>query len=154
MRGFVRRAGSLLALMVLVSACGDTAGDEAGATQAVGTDAPPSLVEIMQQLEVDMDRVAHGVWVADFDSIAAGARAVADHPTVGPDERAEIMEILGERGAGFRAADMAVHDTAVELAERARAEDMSAVLGALTRLQEGCVACHTGYRATLQAARK
>lgn len=117
------------------------------------TDGPPTLVEIMRQLEVDMERVAHGIWVADFDSIAAGARAIADHPQVGPEERAEILGILGESGAGFREADMAVHNTAVQLEERARAGDLAGVLDALSELQAGCVSCHTGYRATLQAAR-
>lgn len=101
-----------------------------------------------------MDRVAHGVWVADFDTIAGGAQAVADHPRVGPDERARILEILGPGGVGFRQADLAVHNTAVELTERARARDMPGVLDALARLQQGCVACHTGYRETLQAARQ
>ena len=110
----------------------------------------PTLVEIMRQLEVDMERVAHGVWLADFDSIAAGAQAIADHPKVGPEERAEIVGILGERAGGFRQADMLVHNTAVELAENARAEELGAVLDILTRLQAGCVACHTGYRAPIQ----
>lgn len=132
----------LLALAALTAGC--VASDEAA----------PSLLEIMQQLEVDMARVAHGVWVEAYDSIAVAARAVADHPQVGPEERAEILGILGEGGVGFRQADMAVHDTALELAERAEAGDMPGVLATLSRLQEACVSCHIGYRATLQEARR
>ena len=127
--------------------------DRADAAVADATSArptQPTLVEIMQQLEVDMERIAHGVWLSDFDSIAAGAQAIADHPKVGPEERAQIVEVLGDRAAGFRQADMRVHDTAVELAEQARAEAMGGVLDVLTRLQAGCVACHNGYRAPIQ----
>ena len=146
---------SALILAFAGLACGDTAGapPESQADTAA-TAGPPTLVEIMRQLEVDMTRVAHGVWVADFDSIAAGAGAIADHPTVGPAERAEIMGILGDRGPGFAEADRRVHDIAVELAERARAGDMGGVLESLGDLQAGCVACHAGYRATIQAARQ
>ena len=124
--------------------------DAAVAGAASDPPTQPTLVEIMQQLEVDMERVAHGVWLARFDSIAAGAQAVADHPKIGPEERAQIMEILGEGAEGFRQADMLVHNAAVELADRARAGEMGGVLDALTRLQAGCVACHTGYRASIQ----
>lgn len=124
--------------------------DAAPTVEVPAGQAQPTLVEIMQQLETDMERVAHGVWVADFDSIAVGAQAIADHPKVGPEERAQIMEVLGERASGFRQADMLVHNTAVELTEQARAEQMGGVLDALTRLQAGCVSCHTGYRASIQ----
>lgn len=147
------RAGLGLLLAAGLALGAFTTVDRAAATSP-RSDSPrqaqPSLIEIMQGLEIDMDRVAHGVWVADFDSIAAGARAVADHPKVGPAERAEIFEVLGERAAGFRQADMLVHNTAVELAEKARAGDMGGVLDAMTRLQAGCVACHAGYRAPIQ----
>lgn len=144
----------LAILLVAVSAigCAD-AGDQVEASEQVA-DAAPTLVEIMQQLETDMERVAHGVWIAEFDSIVAGGQAIADHPQVGPDERTEIMDILGERGAGFREADMAVHNTALELTERAHAEDLPGVLETLSRLQEQCVACHVAYRSTLQTARQ
>lgn len=146
----VRGALGLL-LAVAMAACDAGAGE---ADTAAAPDAPPSLVEIMRQLEVDMERVAHGVWVADFDSIAAGAGAIADHPQVGPEERAEILGILGDGAAGFREADVRVHDTAVALGDRARAGDLAGALDALTRLQQGCVSCHTGYRAAIQAARQ
>jgi cytochrome c556 len=147
-----RSLAVLAALGVLAAGC---AGPEDGSgARAADAEGAPNLVEIMQQLEADMARIGHGVWVEDFDSIAAAARAVADHPEVGPGERAEILGILGDRGAGFRQADMSVHDTAVELAERADAGDMAGVLAALSRLQQECVSCHIGYRATLQAARR
>ena len=162
--GYRRFAAAALAV-IAVAACQDRPEPEAGEAEAAeATPAPdsagareatpPTLVEIMRGLETDMERVAHGIWLADFDSIAAGARAVADHPQVGPEERAGILGTLGDGAAGFREADMRVHDTAVTLAERAGAENLPGVLDALTELQAGCVACHAGYRATLQAARQ
>lgn len=147
------RYGLAVALAATVGAC-QPGTDQASDSGAAAEPGPPTLIEIMQGLEVDMERVAHGVWVADFDSIAAGARAVADHPQVGADERARIAEVLGAGMAGFRQADLAVHDTAVALEARARSRDMPGVLTTLTGLQEGCVACHTGYRDTLRAARQ
>ena len=154
---FCRTAVALAAagLFLACSNDGSGAGGEA-AQEAASDSAPeaPSLVAIMQQLEVDMERVAHGVWVEDYDSIAAGAQAIADHPKVGAEERAEIMGILGDRGAGFREADMRVHDDAVALAGAARARSMGEVLDTLTRLQAGCVACHTAYRQPIQEGRE
>lgn len=159
MQRMIRGLGAAALLALAAAGCRDRPEPEAGAAEAQGAaeatePAPPTLVEIMRGLETDMERVAHGIWVADFDSIAAGAGAVADHPQVGPEERTEIVGILGEGAAGFREADMLVHNTAVTLAERARTEDLPGVLDALTELQAGCVSCHTGYRATLQAARQ
>ena len=157
MEDSIRRTVAASLAAVLFVACSDgSAGAAEGAAEEVAADTSgaPSLVAIMQQLEVDMERVAHGIWVEDYDSIAAGAQAIADHPKVGPEERAEIMAILGDRGAGFREADMRVHDTSVELAEAARARSMSDVLDVLSRLEAGCVACHTGYRAPIQEGRQ
>lgn len=143
----------LLALMVgaAIAGCNGAPDRPDGAEEESPA---PSLLEIMRQLEVDTERVAHGIWMADYDSIAVVAQAIADHPQVGPEERAEILGILGEGAAGFRQADVYVHDTALEVVDAAGGSAMPAVLAGFNRLQEGCVACHTGYRSTIQAARQ
>ncbi|NIP79879.1 MAG: cytochrome c [Gemmatimonadetes bacterium] len=126
----------------------DSAVADSGPAEA---EAPPTLRGIMLQLQADMGRVSRGIWAGRFDSVAAAAQAIADHPRVGPRERTAIVETLGDRAAAFQAADAAVHDAAVVLAEQARAGDITGVMEALARLQDGCVACHTGFRDVLRA---
>ena len=149
---FERRLFAFGLAVVFVFGCGE--GDEPRGNAQTEADAEgqPTLVEIMRGLEADMARLAHGVWVADFDAVAEAAQAVADHPQVGPDQRTRILTVLGEDGAGFRQADMRVHNLAIELGERARTRDTPAILESLARLQTACVSCHTAYRERLQAA--
>lgn len=126
--------------------------DAARSADTAGVAAEPSsLLAIMRGLEVDMDRVSHALWAERYDSLAAAARAVADHPKVGPEERARILGTLGERAAEFQQADVRVHDAGVELAAAAEARDEERVVRALGALQAGCVACHADFRESLRS---
>lgn len=110
----------------------------------------PELFGIMVGLQEDMRRLDRGLWTEDYDSIAVAARAVADHPTVPPEEFQLISGVLGDAMAGFREMDMNVHDRAVEIEEHARAGRLEDVLDTGARLRAGCVQCHTAYRQQLR----
>lgn len=126
-----------------VQGAGDTA---AAATRA----ALPSLFGIMLGLQGDMSRIDRGLWVERYDSIAAAARAVADHPAIPPEEAQKIADVLGEDMARFQALDQTVHDLAVRMAEAARSQDMEEILDADAALRDGCVECHTAFRTRLR----
>ena len=108
------------------------------------------LPEIMYGLAVDLDAVHAGLWTEDFGRIARAATAIAEHPKVPPEEMGRIQGVLGDDFAAFAQSDRHVHDTAVQLAEAARAEDLGAVMEHLHTLDQGCVACHTAFRDRLQ----
>ena len=118
-----------------------------------GADQPAQsgdLKHIMVDLGEQMHTVQTGLWAEDFDAIAAGARAVADHPHVSPEELKRIQGALGSDFASFAAADHLVHDGAVRLTEAAGSRDLDATLREVASLQDGCVACHTQFRVRLQ----
>jgi hypothetical protein len=110
----------------------------------------PALFGIMAGLQEDMSRVGRGLWVERYDSIAAAARAVADHPRVTPEEARRIADVLGADMPRFKAADTRVHDLAVRLERAAGRRDMAAVLTAESELRSGCVECHTRFRERLR----
>lgn len=151
-----------LALLVGVIACanGDGSDVEPAATgmaadTLAGTASPlrgalPGLFSIMLGLQGQMERVARGIWLEDYGLVAEGAQAVADHPTVPPEELAQVSAVLGDDVGGFGAGDTKVHDLAVVLAERARAADMAGVVSADADLRAACAECHTMFRARLR----
>lgn len=122
------------------------AADSVTATRA----ALPTLFTLMLGLQGDMSRVSHGLWLEQYDSIAAAARAVANHPMVPPEEAEQIREVLGADMVRFKGFDQTVHDLAVHMAEAADARDMAGVLEADAALRDGCVACHTAFRTRLR----
>lgn len=173
MRGARGRAGPAWVwpvLAVLASACeGGRApeGQQADATGAApaaadahadhGAPAPGAAVlplkETMRGLEADMTGVLGALWIDDASGVAAAARRVADHPRVPPEEMALIQGTLGEAFAAFVGFDQAVHGAAVSLSERAAAGAPAAeLLAEVTRIQEGCVGCHTAFRPRVSAA--
>lgn len=151
-------------LVVIAAACGeDRAREEADpptvpppaeAPAATGGEPvdPLSLLGIMRGLESSMTRLHAGLWVEDFDEVAAAARAVAEHPQVPPEERIRIQSILGPDFPAFVTTDRTVHDAGIRLSERAMQRDTSGMLDALAQLQEACVSCHTSFRSRVRDA--
>lgn len=110
----------------------------------------PGLFGIMAGLETDMAQISRGLWLEDFDTVAAGADAVANHPRVPPEEFQRISSVLGEEMPSFGGMDMRVHDLAVRLAEEARRGELGAVLSTDAELRQACVACHSTFRERLR----
>lgn len=104
----------------------------------------------MVGLSQDMSRIATGLWHEDYDLMEQGGTAIANHPKIPPAQIADIKEALGNEFETFVQYDQTVHTSAVELAEAAAANDLSGVLDAYRRVQNGCIGCHTAYRDRLR----
>jgi cytochrome c556 len=149
------------ALLLFPAACaGGSAPDEtavagedtlAGAVAAeVGAQSgTASLKAIMQGLQASMATLHQALWLEEFRVVADAAREVAEHPQVPGEERLRIQSALGDDFAAFAAADRRVHDTSLQLRDAALQRDTAAVLSALADVHEGCVVCHTRFRARL-----
>lgn len=112
----------------------------------------PGLFSIMVNLQGDMARISRGLWIENFDTIAAGADAIANHPRVPQQEFQRISDVLGADMSRFGGMDQEVHDLAVRLAEEARRGEIEPVLSTEAELRRGCVACHTAFRDRLREA--
>jgi cytochrome c556 len=112
----------------------------------------PGLIAVMNGLEQDMARLSRGLWIADYDTIAAAARAVATHPKVPPSEAQQIAGVLGHDMAAFKNVDTEIHGLAVRIEELAREADLDSIVTAEARLRAGCLACHTRFRTRIRRA--
>lgn len=108
------------------------------------------LRPLMVELAQDMDRITTGLWHEDYGLIEEGARSIATHPKISPEQLAKIKKTLGNEFQGFVSMDKGVHGSATELVSAAEARDWSSVLTKYTELRDGCVGCHTAYRERLR----
>ncbi|HSG47472.1 MAG TPA: hypothetical protein VLA43_06670, partial [Longimicrobiales bacterium] len=158
---------------VMTAGCGTGAGDQEMAPDTADRDAAqdsaaqdspasepdastrgvvPGLFAIMAGLQRDMAELDRGLWLEDHDVMAAAARAIADHPTVPDNEARSIAGVLGAEMADFKGFDTRVHDLAVRIEALAAEADMDGIVQAQGDLHDGCVACHSAFRARLRAA--
>jgi hypothetical protein len=107
------------------------------------------LVTVMRGLEDRMHALSGGLWRDDPTVVQRAAHGIAEHPHVGATDLARIQGALGDRFAGFLAADEATHDAAVAVAEAAQAGSTAGLMPAVATLQASCVACHDGFRRAL-----
>ncbi len=168
MKNSIRRTSISLVGTLLLAACAPESGDgdhrpdstsqrpdrEAETTDTVRDSSTrvvlPGLLGIMTGLETQMAQISRGLWLENFDTIAAGADAVANHPRVPPEEFQRISSVLGEEMSSFGGMDTRVHDLAVRLGEEARGGQLGAVLSADAELRQACVSCHSTFRERLR----
>ena len=167
MRRSTWRAPLTLALAALFTAgCRPSETDPAGASRSSSEQEPspstvspassptrvalPGLFTIMAGLQEDMAGLERGLWREDYDSIAARATAIAEHPTVPGPEAQAIATVLGPDMAAFKQADTDVHDRAVRIRELAEARELDGILAAKAELERGCIGCHTEFRERLR----
>ena len=163
----LRRPPIMLVGMLLLTACVPESGDgerpdstrqvadrEPEAADGVGDPSTrgvlPGLFGIMGGLEADMVQISRGLWLEDFDTIAAGADAVANHPRVPPEEFQRISDVLAAEMASFGGMDLRVHDLATRLAQEARGGRLGEVLATEGELRQACVSCHSTFRERLR----
>lgn len=137
-----------------------------GCVQTPPEDAPPAdqptvtpaatgmpLKEIMAALATDMEDTAMGLWIEDVAAVEQGAGRIADHPRVPPEQMAAVQAVLGQEFGDFVALDRVVHDRAVQLRDQALAGQAPAALVSIfVQVAEGCVGCHTPFRARVSSA--
>lgn len=109
-----------------------------------------TLKQVMPALGLSATRIQEALWRDDFAAVAHEARAIVGHAGFSKQEQERIIGKLGKDTAWFSQADAKVHKSAVEIAEAADKKDAAKVVKALGNMQEGCVACHSNYRARLR----
>lgn len=117
---------------------------------ALASDAP-TLQEIMQGLRDNLVDITDGLLADDFELVARGATAIADHPRIPPAEVQLVAEELGTEMAVFKQLDTLVHDLSLEIETAARSLDRDAALSNYQRMLDSCVACHVAYKERVAA---
>ena len=105
-----------------------------------------TLKEIMQGLRDDLVEVTDGLLVDDFEQVARGAMAIAEHPRIPAAQVQLVAAELGPEMAAFKQLDMRVHDLSLEINAAAKALDRNAAISAYQRMIAGCFACHAAYK--------
>ena len=107
------------------------------------------LKEIMQALRNNLVDISDGLLTDDFEKIAHGADAIADHPRIPPWQVKLVAAELGPEMAAFKGLDTVVHDLSLEIRAAATAHNRDGAIAAYQQLLEGCLACHSSYKARL-----
>jgi hypothetical protein len=111
-----------------------------------------TLETIMQELRQDFLDVSDGFLLDDFDRVAEGALAIAEHPPILADQAQRIADELGPEMAVFRNFDVQVHEMSLELYKAATARDRDAAVAAYQGMVNACFDCHFAYRERVAAA--
>ena len=109
------------------------------------------LKEIMQGLRNNLVDISDGLLTDDFEKIAHGADAIADHPRIPPSQVKLVAAELGSEMAAFKRLDTVVHDLSLEIRAAATAHDRDEAIAGYQRLLEGCLACHSTYKERVAA---
>ena len=122
-------------------------------TSAMTSDAP-TLKTIMQGLRDNLVEISDGLLIDDFERVAHGAKAIAEHPKIPKTQVQLVAAELGAEMAAFKQLDTLVHDLSLEISAAAEALDRHAAISSYQRMIEGCLDCHSMYRARVAAALK
>ncbi|HEY9031018.1 MAG TPA: cytochrome C [Kangiella sp.] len=107
---------------------------------------PMALRLIMQDLELNMQRIASAIIREDLVAVADLAPLVADHEQPPMTEKMRILSFMGSDAGTFKSLDGVTHDTAMTLKELAENNDGDAVIKTYADLLQSCVACHQKFR--------
>ena len=105
-----------------------------------------ALQEIMQGLRNNLVEIADGLLADDFEQVARGATAIAEHPQIPPAEIQLVAAVLGPEMPAFKQLDVRVHDLSLEIHAAANALDRDAAISGFQHMIEGCLACHHAYK--------
>lgn len=107
---------------------------------------PMALRLIMQDLELNMQRIASAIIREDLATVAKLAPLVADHEQPPMTEKMRILSFMGSDAGAFKSLDGVTHDTAMMLKEVAENDDSDAVIKTYADLLQSCVACHQKFK--------
>ena len=105
-----------------------------------------TLKEIMQGLRDDLVDISDGLLTDDFEQVARGAAAIADHPQIPAAQVQLVAAELGPEMAAFKQLDNLVHDLSLEVNAAAKALDRDAAISGYQQIIDGCFACHRTYK--------
>ena len=110
------------------------------------TDDATSLKAIMQGMRDNLVEISDGLLVDDFNQIARGAIAIAEHPRIPPAQVQLVAKELGEEMPAFKRIDTLVHDLALEINVAAEARDRNTAISGYAQMIDSCFACHATYK--------
>lgn len=122
-------------MILLTAACATTSPDDT-----------TTLKEIMQGLRNDLVNIGDGLLVDDFDLLAGGARGIAEHPKIPPDQVTLVAMELGAEMAAFKQLDTQVHNLAIQAQAAAEASNRDAAFRRYQEITASCLACHAAYK--------
>ena len=105
-----------------------------------------TLKEIMQGLRNGLLDISDGLLTDDFQLIARGAAAIADHPQIPAAQVQLVAEELGVEMAAFKAFDNRVHDVSLEINAAASVLDRDDAVSGYLRIVEACFSCHSAFK--------
>lgn len=110
-----------------------------------------TLKGIMQALRQNFLDVSDGFLLDDFDKVADGALAIAEHPRIPENQAQRVADALGPEMPVFKNFDVQVHELSLELYKAAQEHDRVAALAAYQGMFAACIGCHDGYRERVAA---
>lgn len=114
------------------------------------TSEPLVLRGIMQELNMDMQRITDGIATENWSWVAEVALSVANHPQPPVQERLRIVKFIGTDIGHFKSYDQRVHEAAEALSEAAQREDGTTVIEMFAKIQSNCLGCHQSFRQPIQ----
>lgn len=110
-----------------------------------------TLKGIMQVLRQNFLDVSDGFLLDDFDRVADGALAIAEHPRIPEEQAKRVAEELGPEMPVFKNFDVQVHELSLELYKAAQDGDRVAALSAYQDMFAACIGCHDAFRERVAA---
>ena len=111
-----------------------------------------TLKEIMQELRRNFLEVSDGFLLEDFDRVADGALAIAEHPRIPEEQIERVANELGPEMPVFKNFDVQVHELSLEIYKAAKDRDRAAAIAAYQGMVAACFDCHAAYRERVAAA--
>ena len=110
-----------------------------------------TLKTIMQEMRLNFLNISDGFLLDDFDKIAEGALAIAEHPRIPPEQVQRVADELGAEMPVFKNFDVQVHELSLEIYKAAKDRDRAAAVTAYQGMVAACFACHAAYRERVAA---
>ena len=105
-----------------------------------------TLKTIMQEMRLNFLDISDGFLLDDFEQIADGALAIAEHPRIPPEQVQRVADELGAEMPVFKNFDVQVHELSLEIYKAAKDRDRAAAVTAYQGMVAACFACHAAYR--------
>ena len=110
-----------------------------------------TLKTIMQEMRLNFLDISDGFLLDDFEKIADGALAIAEHPRIPPEQVQRVADELGAEMPVFKNFDVQVHELSLEIYKAAKERDRAAAVTAYQGMVAACFACHAAYRERVAA---
>jgi cytochrome c556 len=124
----------------------------AAALPVTATTGETTLKGIMQELRRNFFEVSDGFLLDDFEKVASGALAIAEHPRIPPEQIERVANELGPEMPVFKNFDVQVHELSLEIYKAAQDGDRAAAIAAYQAMVTACFDCHAAYRERVAAA--